>query len=72
MSNRHVPLCLCITHINPLIRVALTLGPQKTWGDGVFPVGQEGGGGICLKDSFNQLAVWFGQSAEEGTAQGNT
>lgn len=71
MSNRHVSLCLCITHTKPLIRVALPLGPLKTLGDGAFPVGEEGGGRIFLKDSFNQLAVWFGQPAEEGRAQGN-
>lgn len=72
MSNRHVSLCLCITHTKPLIRVALTLGPLKTLGDGGFPVGEEGGDSVFLKDSFNQLAVWFGQPAEEGRAQGNT
>lgn len=72
MSNRHVSLCLCVTHIKPLIRVALTLGPLKTSGDVAFPVGEEVGGSIFLEDSFNQLAVWFGQPAEEGTAQGNT
>lgn len=62
---------LCITHIKPLTRAALTWGPHKTFADGSFYSGRERRWRCVLKDSFNQL-FWFEQPAEEGTAQGNT
>lgn len=72
MSSRHVSLCLCITHIKTSLKGSTNIRPPQNLGDGVFPVGEDGGGRVFLNDCFNQLAVWFGQPAEEGMAQGNT
>lgn len=55
MSNRHVSLCLGITHTKPLIRAALTLGPHKTLADGVCPVGDKGGGDVFWKTALTNL-----------------
>lgn len=55
MSNRHVSLCLGITHTKPLIRVALTLDPHKTLADAVFPVGEKGGGDVFWKIALTNL-----------------
>lgn len=46
---------LCITQIKSLIRAALTLGPHITLADGVFPVGEKGGGDVFWKIAWTNL-----------------